>query len=61
MKEVLIKFETEKQAEEFVSWFSNSGEQDYFQQEEFVDDEENIVDSFEYDYKNNIIIGTKIK
>lgn len=59
MAEVLIKFPTEAQASEFVGWFSNSGEQEYFQQTEYVDNEEDIVDSFEYSYENNIIIGIK--
>ncbi len=59
MNEVLIKFETKEQASEFISWLSNSGEQEYFEQKEYVDDEDDIVDSFEYDYENNIINGIK--
>ena len=40
MKEVLIKFETEAQASEFMTWLSNSGEQEYFEQVEYVEKEE---------------------
>ena len=60
MKEILIKFETEKQAEEFISWLSNSGEQDFFQQEEYVDNETDICNKFEYDYQNNIVNGSRV-
>jgi hypothetical protein len=56
-KEVLIKFETKEQASEFMSWLSNSGEQDYFTMKEYVDEENTIVDKFDYDYQNNIING----
>ena len=61
LTEVVIKFQTEEQAAEFVSWFSNSGEQDYFQQKEYVDNDLDICDKFEYDYQNNIIKGTNIE
>lgn len=61
MKEVLIKFETEAQASEFMSWLSNSGEQEYFEQVEYVDNEEDICNKFDYDYQNNIINGSTIK
>lgn len=60
MKEVLIKFETEEQASEFISWFSNSGVQDYFQQEEYVDDEKDVCNKFDYDYQNKIINGERV-
>lgn len=60
MKEVLIKFETNEQCEEFMSWLSNSGEQDYFEQKEYVDNPETICNRFEYDYQNNIINGETI-
>lgn len=60
MKEVLIKFETLAQAKEFLSWFSNSGEQDFFQQEEYVDNENDICNKFDYDYQNNIINGSRV-
>lgn len=58
MNEVLIRFENGFQAQEFMSWFSNSGEQDYFDQKENVDNEDNICNKFEYDYENNIINGS---
>ncbi len=59
-KEVLIKFETEEQAKEFMSWLSNSGEQEYFAMEEYVDEKNTIVNKFDYDYENNIINGSII-
>jgi hypothetical protein len=59
-KEVLIKFETEEQAKEFMSWLSNSGEQEYFCMKEYVDEENSIVNKFDYDYENNIINGSTI-
>lgn len=58
MKEVLLKFETEAQATEFITWLSNSGEQDYFQQKEYVENEEDICTHLDYDYANNIINGS---
>jgi hypothetical protein len=61
MKEVLIKFETEAQASEFMTWLDNSGEQEYFEQVEYVDNEKDICDKFDYDYQNNIINGSTIK
>ena len=57
MNEVLIKFETDNQASEFMTWLSNSGEQEYFEQKEYVDNPEDICNKFEYDYQNNIING----
>jgi hypothetical protein len=57
MKKVLIKFETENQCKEFMYWLSNSGEQDYFKQKEYVDNQEDVCNRFEYDYQNNIING----
>lgn len=59
MSEVLIKFKTEKQASEFMTWLSNSGEQEYFEMKEYVDDENDIVSSFEYDFQNNIVNGVE--
>jgi hypothetical protein len=59
-KEVLIKFETEEQAQEFMSWLSNSGEQEYFAMKEYVDEENTIVNNFDYDYENNIINGSNV-
>tara|TARA_R110000868_G_scaffold14426_4_gene67215 strand:+ start:28755 stop:28985 length:231 start_codon:yes stop_codon:yes gene_type:complete len=59
-KEVLIKFETSEQAKEFISWLSNSGEQEYFAQEEYVDDNTTICNKFNYDYENNIINGERV-
>lgn len=59
-KEVLIKFETKEQAEAFVAWLSNSGEQEYFAMKDYLEedeDESTIVDRFDYDYENNIING----
>lgn len=55
--DVLIRFKTESQAEEFVSWLSNSGEQEYFAQDEYVDDPELIAKGFKYDYETNVIIA----
>ena len=60
MKEILIKFETEKQAQEFISWLSNSGEQEFFEQEEYADNKNDICNKFEYDYQNNIINGSRV-
>jgi hypothetical protein len=59
-KVVVIKFETSEQAKEFVSWLSNSGEQEYFAQEEYVEDETTICNKFNYDYENNIINGERV-
>jgi hypothetical protein len=53
--EVLLKFENKDQADAFLAWFSNSGEQDYFEQREYEDDPTNICDQIEYDYQNNIL------
>ena len=53
MKEVLIKFETEVQASEFVKWFSGYGEQDYYRQRINIDNQEDICNNFQYE--NNII------
>jgi len=61
MNEVLLKFETPEQASEFMSWLSNSGEQEYFAQEEYVDNPEDICTNFDYDFGNNIINGSNIK
>lgn len=61
MKEILIKFESKEQASEFISWLSNSGEQEYFEQKEYVNNENYICDKFEYDYQNNIINGSTIR
>lgn len=58
--EVLIKFENSDQAAEFMTWLSNSGEQEYFDQKEYVDNEKNIVNHFTYDYENNIINGENV-
>jgi hypothetical protein len=60
MTEVLIKFETENQCTEFMTWLSNSGEQEYFEQREYVDNPEDICNRFEYDYQNNIINGETV-
>ncbi len=56
--EILIKFKTKEQAEKFMDWLCNSGEQDYFEQKEYVDNEKDICNSFDYDFKNNIINGS---
>jgi len=61
MKKVLIKFETEKQVSEFMSWLCNSGEQEYFEMKDNVYNEEDICTNFEYDFQNNIINGFYIK
>lgn len=53
MSEVVIKFKDEKTATAFVSWFCNSGEQDYFISQEDVN--KPMAKSFDYDFKNNII------
>lgn len=58
-KEVLFKFETEEQCENFIAWFSNSGEQDYFQAGE-EQEECDSVNHFDYDDENNIINGETI-
>lgn len=60
MNEVLIKFETENQCIEFMTWLSNSGEQDYFEQKEYVHNQKDICNRFEYDYQNNIINGETV-
>jgi len=60
MKEILIKFETKNQAKEFLTWLSNSGEQEFFEQEEYADNENDICNKFEYDYQNNIINGSRV-
>ena len=57
--EVLIRFETEEQASVFMDWLNNLGEQEYFDSKDYIDNPEDIVDGFEYDYQNNIIDGTK--
>ncbi len=59
LEDVTIKFETIQQADRFVAWFSNSGEQDYFEQREYEDNPNDIVNIFEYE--DNIITGKNIK
>lgn len=51
-KEVLIKFTSQEQAQAFMSWLCNSGEQEYFDMEEY---EDNIASNLDYDFENQII------
>jgi len=54
--EVTIKFETDEQAEAFMDWLDNSGEQEYFTVAEMLDDGQ-FVDQFSYDRKSMTITG----
>lgn len=55
-KQVLIQFETAEQAKAFVTWMSESGEQQYFDDFTLTNREHQMVSTF--DYQNNVITGT---
>lgn len=54
--EILIKFQSEEQANLFMNWLDGSGEQDLFEYTWEADkDGKGDINRIEYDYQNNII------
>jgi len=57
-KVIEIEFESTDQANEFMVWMSEQGEQDYFNWLEDTEEEENKVNYFAYDWSSNQIKAT---
>lgn len=53
-KEVTFKFESKAQAEAFIDWFSNQGEQSYWDGCEYLDE---VAQTTHFTYNYHEIIG----
>lgn len=54
---VVLSFPSEQMAKEWMTWHDGAGEQVYFDHIETRGD--NGVDVFDYDYKENVVKGTR--
>ncbi len=60
MKNLTIKFKTQEKLEIFIKWLCDCGEQEYWNYADNFD-EELVVQSFDYDFENDIINESNTK